>query len=152
MNVVVSRAAGRHRAHALSKGLKLSVSTPPAPLLVWGNEGEMDRLLENLLSNAIKYTQAGEIAVSLEKDGSFAVLRVSDTGIGIPSDSLPKLFQEFYRAPNARAIEERGAGLGLSIVREIVERCGGEVSVESREGSGTTFTLRFHLSEQLSEA
>jgi two-component system phosphate regulon sensor histidine kinase PhoR len=79
--------------------------------------------------------------VSLSVDGGFARLAVADTGIGIPEESLPKLFQEFYRAKNAKALDEAGTGLGLTIVRDLVDRYGGRVSVESREGAGSTFTV-----------
>jgi signal transduction histidine kinase len=83
--------------------------------------------------------------VSVGQEAGFARLVVADTGIGIPAESIPKLFQEFYRARNAKALEEAGTGLGLTIVRDLVERYGGRVSVESREGEGTTFTVLLPL-------
>ena len=70
---------------------------------------------------------------------------VADTGIGIPDESLPKLFQEFHRAKNAKALEEAGTGLGLAIVKDLVERYGGTIGVESKEGQGTTFTVTLPL-------
>ena len=66
---------------------------------------------------------------------------MADTGIGIPEESLPKLFQEFYRAPNAKALDEAGTGLGLAIVKDLVDRYGGRIAVDSREGAGTTVTV-----------
>ena len=73
------------------------------------------------------------------------MLAVTDTGIGIPEESIPKLFQEFYRAKNAKALDEAGTGLGLTIVRDLVDRYGGRVDVRSQEGEGTTFTVRLPL-------
>ena len=68
-----------------------------------------------------------------------------DTGIGIAAAALPHVFEEFYRAPNAKAVEEAGTGLGLAIVKDLVERYGGQLQVDSREGKGTTFTIRLPL-------
>ncbi|RPJ85228.1 MAG: GAF domain-containing sensor histidine kinase [Acidobacteria bacterium] len=151
LNQVVARAVGRHEGQAQAKELSLSVALPQVSLIVWGDEGELDRVVENLVANAIKYTPRGEVKVSVERQGDAAVLRVSDTGIGIPEESLPRLFREFYRAPNAKAIEERGTGLGLSIVRDLVERCGGTVTVASQEGRGATFTVHLPLARNVSE-
>ncbi|MFB3853150.1 MAG: ATP-binding protein [Vicinamibacterales bacterium] len=150
LNQVVSKVVGRHEGQAQAKELSLSVSLPPEPFIVWGDEGELDRVVENLVANAVKYTLRGGVNVSVEREQDTAVLRVSDTGIGIPEESLPRLFEEFYRAPNAKAVEERGTGLGLSIVRDLVERCGGIVTVASREGQGTTFTVRLPLARNVS--
>jgi signal transduction histidine kinase len=145
LNEVLTRVAKRHRGQALEKKLTLTLSQPSSPLIVWGDEEELYRVAENLVTNAIKYTPRGEVKVAIEREGDEVVLRVSDTGIGIPAESLPQLFQEFYRAPNAKALEERGTGLGLSIVRDLVARSGGAVTVASQEGHGTTFTVRLPL-------
>jgi signal transduction histidine kinase len=102
---------------------------------------DAERLVVNLLSNAVKYTKQGGVTVSLGRDGDRVRLDVADTGIGIPQDALPHLFQEFYRASNAKAVEESGTGLGLSIVKLLVERYGGQIAVASQEGKGTTFTV-----------
>jgi len=72
---------------------------------------------------------------------------VADTGIGIPEEAMPHLFEEFYRAPNARSIEREGTGLGLSIVRETVNNLGGRISVQSEPGVGTCFTVTLPLAE-----
>jgi CheY-like chemotaxis protein len=95
-----------------------------------------------LLSNALKFTFDGHIAVSLgEKDGQ-AVLRVTDTGSGIPPAELPRLFDRFYRTRNARARSNEGSGIGLALVRELVGLHRGTISVESTEHEGTAFTVR----------
>jgi signal transduction histidine kinase len=104
-------------------------------LVVRGTEEGLDRILVNLVSNAVKYTPpSGTVEVA-----------VSDTGIGIPDESLPHLFEEFYRAPNAKKIAEVGTGLGLSIVKDLVVRYGGRIQVQSTMGQGTTFTVTFPL-------
>jgi len=95
---------------------------------------DAERLVVNLVSNAVKYTKTGSVTVTLALESDRVRLDVADTGIGIPQDALPQLFEEFYRAGNAKAVEESGTGLGLSIVKLIVERYGGSIAVASQEG------------------
>ena len=133
------------QARAAAKGIALSTALPAEPLDVLADPADLDRIVTNLVGNAVKYTVAGSVTVSLAADGAFARLTVADTGIGIPAESIPKLFQEFYRAKNAKALDEAGTGLGLTIVRDLVDRYGGRVSVESREGEGTSFTVMLPL-------
>jgi two-component system phosphate regulon sensor histidine kinase PhoR len=97
-----------------------------------------------LAKNAVKYTSSGGVVrVGLQReDGEIRIL-VSDTGIGIPEKALPHLFEEFYRAPNAKAYEAVGTGLGLAIVRDLVQRYCGRIHVASRAGEGTTVTVTF---------
>jgi len=103
-------------------------------------------VLINLLSNAVKFTPApGEVEVDAAGDDGLAVIRVRDTGIGIPEHDQKELFTQFYRASNAVARRIPGTGLGLTIVRTIVTGHGGELSLESREGEGTTVTVRLPL-------
>jgi signal transduction histidine kinase len=105
----------------------------------------LERVLANLLSNAIKYSPAeGEITIVVGRDGPWAVLEVRDQGIGIPAQDLPNIFERFHRAENVAA-KIPGTGIGLAAVREIVEQHGGSISVRSREGVGTTFTVRLPL-------
>ncbi|HEY7293980.1 MAG TPA: PAS domain S-box protein [Dehalococcoidia bacterium] len=116
---------------------------------VWGewDAARLARVLGNLLGNAVKYSPNGgeiRIGVALDPDGPFAALRVTDQGLGIPAADLPRVFERFYRAGNVSdAIA--GSGIGLAAVRQIVERHGGSVSVESEVGRGTTFTVRLPL-------
>ena len=94
----------------------------------------------NLLDNAIKYTPAGgRVEISAGREGGRAVLRVSDTGLGIPADELPRIWDRLFRGDRSRA--ERGLGLGLSLVKAVVEAHGGTVSVDSELGRGSTFTV-----------
>ncbi len=138
---VVDEVCERLQTRAAGKGLTLSTDIAPTPLHVMADPGDLDRLVTNLVSNAVKYTVKGGVTVTLAADGASARLAVADTGIGIPAESLPNLFQEFYRARNARALDEAGTGLGLTIVRDLVDRYGGRIGVESREGEGTTVTV-----------
>lgn len=101
-----------------------------------------EKIVLNLLSNAFKYTLAGSITVSLKPDGNFAVLEVSDTGVGIPEKELPHMFERFHRVENAAGRTHEGTGIGLSLVNELVQLHGGEISVKSTEGEGSTFTVK----------
>jgi signal transduction histidine kinase len=147
LSSVSEQVRARFEAPARQKGLVLRFKEPQDTLVVWGNKDELDRLLNNLLSNAIKYTQKGEVCLSLERIDGSARITVSDTGIGIPKDEQAHLFEEFYRAENAKKVERSGTGLGLAIVKDLVERYGGQISVESAEGEGTTFRLVLPLTE-----
>lgn len=108
-----------------------------------GNQFSFEEMITNLLLNAVKYTPAnGKVEILAEDREDCVFVQIADTGIGIPREEQGRIFDEFYRAANAKSIERDGTGLGLSIVKYIVERHGGEIRVESEEGSGTTFQLR----------
>lgn len=107
-----------------------------------GDPRGLAQLCRNLLSNAIRYTPAGgQVTVRLERDGDWIRLQVEDTGIGISGADLPRVFEEFYRAANARDRVPAGTGLGLAIVRSVAEQHGGTVEVASEPGRGTCFTV-----------
>ena len=125
---------------ARNKGLSLSLETPEsAPVL--GDDEQLVQVVLNLLSNAIRYSQEGTIYVKLKIEEGFVVLSVSDSGIGIASEHLPRIFERFYRIDRARSRETGGTGLGLSIVRHIVEAHGGRIEVESELNVGSTFRV-----------
>lgn len=129
---------------AREAGLALRIEVPPDGVTVAGHERSLAEMLENLVSNAIKYTPPDgivEVAVTGPRDG-WARVTVQDTGIGVPSAEQARLFQEFFRASNAKGVDPSGTGLGLSIVRQIAHQHGGEVAFESEEGVGTTVTVR----------
>ncbi len=109
-----------------------------------GNEPELQSALNNLVFNAVRYTpQGGRIEVDWAvQDGGWGVLRVSDTGIGIDREHLPRLTERFYRVDSSRSRDTGGTGLGLSIVKHVVQRHGGEIDIESEPGKGSTFRLR----------
>jgi signal transduction histidine kinase len=102
--------------------------------------------LRNLAGNAIKYTPAGgSIRITIETDNGTAVIRIRDTGYGIPADDLPFISDRFYRVRNEDVKDIEGNGLGLAIVKSIVEQHGGQASVESRPGEGSCFTFTLPL-------
>ena len=111
--------------------------------LVEVDRGRMREVFSNLLDNALKYSpEASPIDIVCQKGGGNIVVSVTDRGIGIPRQSLPHVFERFYRAPNIRDLTASGSGLGLTITRELVEAHGGEIRAESEgEGQGSTFTL-----------
>src|SRR3989338_8093131 len=99
-------------------------------------------MLTNLLANSVKYTpMGGKVEINIKAIGSRILIEIIDNGIGIPSDELPKLFEEFYRASNARELERDGTGLGLSIAKRVVEMHNGKIWVESEEGKGSKFSI-----------
>lgn len=106
----------------------------------------LESVLKNLLDNAVRYNRpGGEVLLRARGEGAFAEITVSDTGEGIPARHLPRIFERFYRVDAHRSREKGGTGLGLAIVKHAVQRMGGEVSVESTVGAGTTFTVRLPL-------
>ncbi len=145
LNTLVDEVCDRQQARAAEKGLSLTCEVVSDDLEVVADPADIDRLVTNLVGNAVKYTTSGSVRVTLVRDGDRARLAVADTGIGIPEDSLPKLFQEFYRAQNAKALHEVGTGLGLAIVKDLVDRYAGTIGVQSKEGAGTTFTVTLPL-------
>jgi signal transduction histidine kinase len=113
--------------------------------VVWDHD-RMSEVLGNLLSNAFKFTQrGGEVELSAEPAEDGVVMHVRDTGAGIPTEQLPHIFEKFFQADNQRAASQEGSGLGLSIAREIVRAHGGELSVESTPGVGTTLPIDMPL-------
>jgi heavy metal sensor kinase len=113
-----------------------------APLTMQGDRVHLRRLLFNLIDNAIKYTPpGGRVALALGREEGWAMLQVSDTGIGLAPEEQAKIFQRFYRAANAPLQSEGGSGLGLCIAQSIAEAHGGRIRVESTPGHGSTFTV-----------
>lgn len=130
------------RTEAESKDLFLSVDIATDLARVRANPDRLKLVWTNLLSNAIKYTEPGGIvAVTLEQTPQYLVGTVRDTGIGIPPEEQERVFDEFYRADNAREMSPAGTGMGLAIVRRIIENWGGTISVESELSLGTKFTF-----------
>jgi signal transduction histidine kinase len=111
-----------------------------------GDPQHLQRVFVNLLSNAIKYTpEGGTIRLGLRREGEVVIVTVSDTGCGIPPEDLPKLFQEFVRSSDPANRQVQGTGLGLALVKRIVEAHQGRVAIASEPGQGTTVTVRLPL-------
>ena len=107
-------------------------------------EDDLYQITFNLVENGIKYNvPGGSLTISLTREADNAILRVSDTGVGIPTDAIGHIFERFYRVDKARSRKSGGSGLGLSIVKNMVERNGGTIQVNSVSGEGTTFTVTF---------
>ncbi len=102
-------------------------------------------VLSNIIGNAVKYTGEGSVKIKLSRQDEWAVIEVSDTGIGIPEADIPKLFGEFYRASNARKSNIPGSGVGLAGVKNIIERFGGRLELQSRENEGSIFSVYLPL-------
>lgn len=110
---------------------------------VRGSQRDLALLVRNLIDNAIRYSHRGaQVTIEVDSNDDEATLRVSDTGIGIPSPDIPRIFERFYRVDRARSRETGGTGLGLAIVKHVVENHGGTIEVESELGRGTTFRIR----------
>lgn len=132
---------------AEKRGLKLIYQKPIAPLPPINISARyFEQALTNLIDNAIKYTPAGSIEVSANIKNNNLIVSIKDSGIGIPKDDLPKLFKKFIRAKNARQVYTDGSGLGLFIIKQIVENHpGGKVWVESKENKGSTFYIQLPI-------
>lgn len=124
-----------------SKGLELN-SDLQSEVMVLGVREDLALVARNLLENAVVYTSSGSISVSLRDSGRDFELTVADTGVGIPTSDLERIFERFYRVDRARSRDTGGTGLGLSIVRHVVEVHGGTVKATSELGDGSTFTVR----------
>jgi len=127
---------------AIEKDIQYAVEIGTEPLFLAGFEDSLERMVMNLVSNAVKYTaDGGAVAVKAWCEDGEVKLKVSDTGIGIPEEALSRIYTEFYRAKNAKSMDVEGTGLGMVIVKDVVEQHGGRISVRSRVGEGSTFSI-----------
>lgn len=133
--------AGSFRSAIENAGLTLYVNCEYIVQPVYVDRDMWEKIVLNLLSNAFKYTLDGSITVSVTVKNDNAELRVTDTGVGIPKEELPKLFQRFYRVQNVTGRTYEGTGIGLSLVNELVKLHGGNISVSSEVGKGSEFTV-----------
>jgi len=133
----------RGRAEAKSLDLYLDLGSVEESTLVVADEEAVHQILDNLIDNAIKYTpEGGWIRVACQMTPEAIEIEVADSGIGIPRDDLPRVFERFYRVDKARSREMGGTGLGLSIVKHLIQSIGGDISVDSRVGEGTRFNAK----------
>ena len=147
INRVVAEVAAQFETAAADRGVALRVSRSPiaAKADLYVDREKFERLLVNLVSNALKFTKKGHIEIATDlRDGAF-LLTVSDTGIGIKEDQLPHIFDRFRQADGSESREYAGTGIGLSLVKEIAELHGGQVTVTSQHGEGTTFHVSLPL-------
>lgn len=122
-------------------GLQFLVHCDPISEPVYVDREMWEKIVLNLLSNAFKYTLAGSIRISLHSESGHVLLKVKDTGTGIPEEELPKMFERFHRVQNATGRTYEGTGIGLSLVKELVQMHGGQISVKSKAGEGTEFVV-----------
>ncbi|MHC4519214.1 MAG: sensor histidine kinase [Planctomycetota bacterium] len=147
MGVLSVSDAARHaveavRKQAEDKGIHLACEPGFSTQTVWADRAAIEETIVNLLLNAIKYTpEKGTISIETRGEEDSEVVEISDTGIGIPQAELSRVFDEFYRASNAKQVERTGSGLGLSLAKQVIELHDGSISVFSKEGSGTTFRI-----------
>lgn len=130
---------------ANTKKQRIVVEVPPNPAFVEANVSRINQVMTNIMSNAIKYSpESSTVHVTMETTEKYYRIFFTDEGMGIPDDSIPRIFERFYRVDKARARAMGGTGLGLAIVKEIMEEHGGRVHVTSQVGQGTTMVLRFN--------
>jgi two-component system sensor histidine kinase/response regulator len=128
--------------HAQEKQIDFTVSIPDTEITVTANPKHITQLWDNLVSNAIKYTkEGGAVDITMTVQEKQVVTTVRDTGIGIAPEDLTRIFEEFYRTKAAKALSQMGTGLGLALVKQIVETYHGKVDVQSTVGEGSTFTV-----------
>ena len=137
--------ASNFRSAVESAGLEFEVDCAQLDEPVFLDRDMWEKIVLNLLSNAFKFTLSGTIAVRLRRTGPDAVLEVADSGVGIPQEEIPRLFERFHRVESTRGRTQEGSGIGLALVQELVELHGGRIEVSSALGQGTTFRVRVPL-------
>lgn len=142
---VIDNAIGYVKLRAENKGIQIIFQDENIPLL-YLDGNRMQQVFINLLDNGIRYTKDGSITITLTNEETFLQIHISDTGIGIPEEELPLIFDRFHRVEKSRSREHGGTGLGLAIVKRLVELQGGTIGVTSKTGEGTTFTMKFPIS------
>ena len=139
---IVSEAIGRISQRAGEKNISVVSFVEPSVEKIRGSKEYLQEAISNLLANSLKYTpREGHVSINVKDKGNTILVQIKDTGIGIPKDELPSIFEEFFRASNAREVERDGTGLGLSIAKQVIEKHNGKIWVESEQGSGSTFYI-----------
>jgi signal transduction histidine kinase len=124
------------------QGVIVGSDLPPDLPPVYADRERIHQVLFNLLDNAVRFTpRGGRVNVTASRVDGHCEVRVVDTGVGVPPEHLPRLFERFYRANPARSRDDGGTGIGLAIARSVVEAHGGHISAESEQGKGSTFTF-----------
>ena len=128
---------------------RISLADDFQPAVVDGDRKRLEQIVVNLLSNALRYTDAGgRVRIGVRRAAGDAILEVADTGIGIPAEDLSHVFTRFWRGEKSRSRAKGGAGIGLSIVQELVRAHGGRITVESQPGAGSVFRVAIPASRR----
>ena len=144
LNQLLSEVIQQERPQAEEKNIQIAADLVGQLLLIQGDSNDFKKIFLNLLSNAINYTpDGGTIRISAYREDSFITIQFRDSGIGIAEQDLPKIFNEFYRAENAKKMAQLGTGLGLTLVKLKVENYQGKIEVQSKLNQGTTFIIKF---------
>jgi two-component system phosphate regulon sensor histidine kinase PhoR len=138
---IVQNVIAMFKPAARRQKIRLSLKSKDPRILLKGDAFKIEQLFINLVDNALKYTEEGSITITIEQDNTRVFCMVTDTGIGIPSDQISRIFERFYVVDLSRSRKMGGTGLGLSIVKHIIQAHNGEITVESEMDSGTTFTI-----------
>jgi K+-sensing histidine kinase KdpD len=145
---VVSLVTSELKVQADQKGLALKYLKPPSGLFIEADPQKLKQIFVNLIGNAIKYTQKGEVAISHEVESGQIKTFIADTGLGIPAEEMPHLFEKFHRIQTKETSQIRGTGLGLWITKQLVEMMKGKIFVESIENTGTKVIVTFPQAKQ----
>ena len=149
INIAVKNTLHLMQEKTKAKNLKIIIKTTPEPSYLNIVPDDLDIILTNLIDNSVKYTeQEGTISINSTITDKEVKLEISDTGIGITTEDLNKIFNEFYRSKNAKAADLRGTGLGMSIVKNLIKQYGGSIDVQSQIEKGTTVTISFPIDKQ----
>ena len=149
INIAVKNTLHLMQEKTKAKNLKIIIKTTPEPSYLNIVPDDFDIILTNLIDNSVKYTeQEGTISINSTITDKEVKLEISDTGIGITTEDLNKIFNEFYRSKNAKVAELRGTGLGMSIVKNLIKQYGGSIDVQSQIEKGTTVTISFPIDKQ----
>ena len=146
---ILADQAAFHLSKAQAKNISLELTSLPELPPVLANRMNMEEVLSNLITNAINYTpENGRVVLSAECNGDFVIMKVSDTGYGIAAEDLEQIFTRFFRAKNEKTRFVIGTGLGLPIVKKIVESHYGHIEVESEIGKGSTFSVYIPVAQK----
>jgi two-component system sensor histidine kinase VicK len=144
LNLLLEDSIEKYSIHVKKKKQTLAYIPARKAHKVLGDANRIEQVIKNIISNAVKYSgEETTINVSIFEQNENVIIKVEDSGFGIPEEDLPRIFERFYRVDKARSREMGGTGLGLAIAKEIMEYHGGHISVESQLGRGTTFMLHF---------
>lgn len=153
LNEMISQVTASHQPDLIRKQQLFSYEKSLEPLHVYGDTGQLSQAITNLIGNAIKYTpEGGQVSIRIQERDNQAHVEVADTGYGIPEAAQAKLFTEFFRAKSTATRHIPGTGLGLSLVKSVVERHGGKVGFHSEEGVGSTFWVNLPLVKETDHA